>query len=142
MSASFSSQPVLVAGKDLALPVEYGLARAAPLALEVTVNALGTAAASVHGIRNKRKLVHRHLRLGLEVATNQAAPCRDPRALPGPAAHQTAWPFGGRAEKRKSKGGNPKKTLEAAPTALNARGYLKTAARPQNQTVPDHRSHG
>jgi len=53
MSASFSSQPVLVAGKDLALPVEYGLARAAPLALEVTVNALGTAAASVHGIRNR-----------------------------------------------------------------------------------------
>ena len=45
----------LVAGKDLALQVEYGLVRAAQLAFEVTVNAIGTAAAKDH----------HHLRLGL-----------------------------------------------------------------------------
>lgn len=44
-----------VAGKDFALQMEYGLVRAATVALEVTVNAIGTAAAKDH---------HR-LRLGL-----------------------------------------------------------------------------
>jgi hypothetical protein len=44
-----------VAGKDLALQVEYGLLRAAPLALEMTMDAIGTAAAKDH----------HHFRLGL-----------------------------------------------------------------------------
>ena len=39
------------------------------------------------------------------------------------------------------RGGNRKKTREAISTASDSGGHLKTAAQPQNQAVPGHRSH-